>query len=413
MKLLILAVLTAAAAFAQCPANFVQVTGTMLNPDGTGVNGSLAIILNYVTAVSREAPSTAPLPITVTNGVMIAAANGGTVCLAPANYSVINYPNSSTTRGYTTYWPVPASGPVDYHSIEVVQPPTPPIFTLSATPPITYASGLIACPLCVRTDGAYPDPAWITALSATKLTGTPAAAQFWFSDGSGHAAGDTLVTHIPGGVSINSSVGIPTYITSGAPANNSRVTFTPASGNTSQDVYAVPLGAASGLFSRFRVFNGPDISNASAFQLEVQQNGLPATSSNVNMTTRLFGAGVPISQIFFGESATGGHALTQIGMLFNGLAIVNLGPNGLYVGMTPTSNTMEVVSPIPTTGITRAFIRRGAADTTASVLFQVDAWMNAVSGYQVGGVNGFTGTKVAGACTLTIAGGIITNVTGC
>jgi len=35
------------------------------------------------------------------------------------------------------------------------------------------------------------------------------------------------------------------------------------------------------------------------------------------------------------------------------------------------------------------------------------------SSFSVGGVAGFTGTKTAGSCVLTISGGIITNVTGC
>jgi len=42
-----------------------------------------------------------------------------------------------------------------------------------------------------------------------------------------------------------------------------------------------------------------------------------------------------------------------------------------------------------------------------------DGTINANTAYYVGGVIGYTGTKTAGACTLTISGGIITNVTGC
>ena len=33
--------------------------------------------------------------------------------------------------------------------------------------------------------------------------------------------------------------------------------------------------------------------------------------------------------------------------------------------------------------------------------------------FNINGATGFTGTKTAGSCTLTITGGIITNVTGC
>lgn len=39
--------------------------------------------------------------------------------------------------------------------------------------------------------------------------------------------------------------------------------------------------------------------------------------------------------------------------------------------------------------------------------------INAKTAFQANGVAGFTGSKVAGACTLTISEGIITNVTGC
>lgn len=39
--------------------------------------------------------------------------------------------------------------------------------------------------------------------------------------------------------------------------------------------------------------------------------------------------------------------------------------------------------------------------------------INTVTGYQFNGIGGFTGTKKAGTCTLTIQGGIITAVSGC
>jgi len=39
--------------------------------------------------------------------------------------------------------------------------------------------------------------------------------------------------------------------------------------------------------------------------------------------------------------------------------------------------------------------------------------INSKGGYLINGVSGFTGTKVAGSCTFTLAGGIITGVSGC
>jgi hypothetical protein len=57
------------------------------------------------------------------------------------------------------------------------------------------------------------------------------------------------------------------------------------------------------------------------------------------------------------------------------------------------------------------FIRgTGYSLTGAKVTFP--APVNAI-GFQSSGVAGFTGTKTAGSCVLTISGGIITNVTGC
>ena len=41
------------------------------------------------------------------------------------------------------------------------------------------------------------------------------------------------------------------------------------------------------------------------------------------------------------------------------------------------------------------------------------ASVDAVNGYKVNGTAGFSGTKTAGTCVLTIQSGIITNVTGC
>jgi hypothetical protein len=56
------------------------------------------------------------------------------------------------------------------------------------------------------------------------------------------------------------------------------------------------------------------------------------------------------------------------------------------------------------------------SDNTGTVKVILNAFgVDVQSGlsYNVGGLTGFTGTKTAGACTLTITGGVITNVTGC
>lgn len=44
---------------------------------------------------------------------------------------------------------------------------------------------------------------------------------------------------------------------------------------------------------------------------------------------------------------------------------------------------------------------------------QFQGTLNAVNGYKYNGTSGYSGTKTAGSCVLTIQGGIITNVTGC
>ena len=46
-------------------------------------------------------------------------------------------------------------------------------------------------------------------------------------------------------------------------------------------------------------------------------------------------------------------------------------------------------------------------------LISAPAAINAATGFKYNGTSGFTGTKTAGSCVMTIQGGIITNVTGC
>ena len=59
-------------------------------------------------------------------------------------------------------------------------------------------------------------------------------------------------------------------------------------------------------------------------------------------------------------------------------------------------------------------------NTTSAIMEQLDTSGNVQfsgtvrgTGFNAGGTAGFTGTKTAGSCVLTISGGIITNVTGC
>lgn len=50
---------------------------------------------------------------------------------------------------------------------------------------------------------------------------------------------------------------------------------------------------------------------------------------------------------------------------------------------------------------------------TIRASIKTDGHLDSIAGFSFNGTSGFTGTKVAGSCTLTIQGGIITNVTGC
>src|SRR5260370_3328612 len=69
----------------------------------------------------------------------------------------------------------------------------------------------------------------------------------------------------------------------------------------------------------------------------------------------------------------------------------------------------------PTSGqtISPAGLDRYCALSIAPELITAPAAINAAAGYKYNGAAGFTGTKKAGSCVLTIQGGIITDVTGC
>jgi hypothetical protein len=54
----------------------------------------------------------------------------------------------------------------------------------------------------------------------------------------------------------------------------------------------------------------------------------------------------------------------------------------------------------------------GAPIATSSSM-SAGTFINALTGFEFNGTAGYTGTKTAGSCVLTIQGGIITNVTGC
>lgn len=99
------------------------------------------------------------------------------------------------------------------------------------------------------------------------------------------------------------------------------------------------------------------------------------------------------------------HYLTFNGKLGGTYAAPTLTvPSSTYAGwlhFTSSSGLLEYATRATSTG-------------APTVRFSVDnaGAVNATS-YKVGGTAGFSGTKTAGACTFTISGGVITNVTGC
>lgn len=95
------------------------------------------------------------------------------------------------------------------------------------------------------------------------------------------------------------------------------------------------------------------------------------------------------------------------------------GSNGGFGLLGSYVNGSSCIYSIPTnTPTSSQTISPGSLDTYCALsiapkLISTPAAINAVAGYKYNGTEGFTGTKKAGSCVLTIQGGIITNVTGC
>lgn len=438
MKRLALLTLIAAACMAQTP-SYTTVT-IQVNTGQQPFAGWYGVLrISSPIAVGTPAASIGTWAQTyqITNSQPLSIGLAPNDTMVPANRQYIFQftPNQNNGAAWTQYCTVPTSGSaVTYQTICMapgVNPSIPPVF--NAVSPLVWNVALarISCPTCsvatstvssvftrtgavtaqtgdytaaqvtnaVSTLGSYADPAWITALNAAKLTGTPSATLFWYSDGSGHPVGDSLVAHIVGGFALGTSAGgLPFSVTNIGTALSAQTFITPTSGsNTSMYLHIAPMGSGA---SRLRLYNGPDINNAGLLSIQVQ-------GGNAVLNTRVVGAGTPITTFQIGETAGGGGALTSIPITFLGLTVASFGPNGFYVGLAPTGNTMEIASPTATTGITRVFVRQGAADTSASTLFTVNAWVNAVSGYKINGAAAATtvfGTSctLGGSCTPTV-----------
>ncbi len=95
------------------------------------------------------------------------------------------------------------------------------------------------------------------------------------------------------------------------------------------------------------------------------------------------------------------------------------GSNGAFGLLGSYANGSSCVYSIPTNTpkdpqtIGPSGLDRYCALSITPQLISAPAAINAAAGYKYNGTAGFTGTKKAGSCVLTIQGGIITNVTGC
>jgi hypothetical protein len=95
------------------------------------------------------------------------------------------------------------------------------------------------------------------------------------------------------------------------------------------------------------------------------------------------------------------------------------GSNGGFGLLGSYANGSSCIYSIPTKApkdpqtISPVALDHYCALSIAPQLISAPAAINAAAGYKYNGTAGFTGTKKAGSCVLTIEGGIITNVTGC
>ncbi|HEX4138373.1 MAG TPA: hypothetical protein VHY84_27430 [Bryobacteraceae bacterium] len=80
-------------------------------------------------------------------------------CGPPGNYAAFyTVRKAAPLTGNTTftrYWTMPGSGPVTVQTIETATPPTPPIYTLSVSAPITYVAGVIGIPPATTAQSGY------------------------------------------------------------------------------------------------------------------------------------------------------------------------------------------------------------------------------------------------------------------
>lgn len=144
-RLLVLSLLgsIAASAFAQTPA-CTTVTDTLYVVGVSApilANGTIDLTLGYTAADGSFVILQSAGRQTIATGTL-------STCLAPGTYSA-QYSMRKTapltgTTSFTRYWVVPATGgPYTIQAIETPTPPNPPIYSISASSPLTYLNGVI------------------------------------------------------------------------------------------------------------------------------------------------------------------------------------------------------------------------------------------------------------------------------
>jgi hypothetical protein len=188
---------------------------------------------------------------------------------------------------------------------------------------------------------------------------------------------------------------------------------------------AQATGMASGL--RFLISGGNTWTNGTPIHTVGSVNSVPPMLFN--------GVGTSIGDVFYCEDCSATKALPETGTgqmpsfgggteLANQLQVTGtLMANGPFtLWDLSNGNAWEL---FPDSGATNEFRLHvvGGADefvlTSAGNLtlpnggLTTQTTVNAVGGFKFNGAAGYTGTKTMGSCTVTIQGGIITNVTGC
>jgi hypothetical protein len=95
----------------------VTITGTFYNPDGSTVNGSVAVSLSKSTVTNTCASSQvltfSPVRANIVNGVLGSMSLYATACLKPSQKYIVKVYGKNNTLLYQGYWTVPNTSSAD------------------------------------------------------------------------------------------------------------------------------------------------------------------------------------------------------------------------------------------------------------------------------------------------------------